>query len=397
MFKRPIYTTLQRRIAESRRFIQVLAGPRQTGKTTLARQLMEELNVPSHYASADEPALKDRTWLEQQWEAARAKLGSGTKAETALLVLDEVHKITTWSETVKRLWDEDSASGLPLRVTVLGSSPLLVQRGLIESLTGRFEVIPVTHWSFEEMHGAFGFNVDQYVFYGGYPGAADLIHDHQRWANYIIDSLIETSIPRDILFMTRVDKPALLRHLFELGCLYSGQVLSYQKMLGQLQDAGNTTTLAHYLNVLEGAGLLTGLPKYAGQKVRQRASSPKLQVLNTALMSALSGLTLVQARQDTDYWGRLVESSIGATLLNGLRGKQTDVSYWANRNREVDFVLRRARDVVAIEVKTGRRRSSLPGMEAFSREFPVKRKLLVGAQGIPLEEFLRTPPETWLD
>jgi len=397
MFKRPIYITLQRRIAEPRRFIQVLAGPRQTGKTTLARQLMEALNVPSHYASADEPALKDRTWLEQQWEAARAKLGSGTKAETALLVLDEVHKITAWSETVKRLWDEDSASGLPLRVTVLGSSPLLVQRGLIESLTGRFEVIPVTHWSFEEMHDAFGFNVDQYVFYGGYPGAADLIHDHHRWVNYIIDSLIETSISRDILFMTRVDKPALLRRLFELGCLYSGQVLSYQKMLGQLQDAGNTTTLAHYLNVLEGAGLLTGLPKYAGQQVRQRASSPKLQVLNTALMSALSGLTLVQARQDSDYWGRLVESSIGATLVNGLRGKQTELSYWASRNREVDFVLRRGRDVVAIEVKTGRRRASLPGIEAFSREFPVKRKLLVGAQGIPLEEFLRTPPETWLD
>jgi len=397
MFKRPIYITLQRRIAEPRRFIQVLAGPRQTGKTTLARQLMEALNVPSHYASADEPALKDRTWLEQQWEAARAKLGSGTKAETALLVLDEVHKITAWSETVKRLWDEDSASGLPLRVTVLGSSPLLVQRGLIESLTGRFEVIPVTHWSFEEMHDAFGFNVDQYVFYGGYPGAADLIHDHHRWVNYIIDSLIETSISRDILFMTRVDKPALLRRLFELGCLYSGQVLSYQKMVGQLQDAGNTTTLAHYLNVLEGAGLLTGLPKYAGQQVRQRASSPKLQVLNTALMSALSGLTLVQARQDSDYWGRLVESSIGATLLNGLRGKQTELSYWASRNREVDFVLRRGRDVVAIEVKTGRRRASLPGIEAFSREFPVKRKLLAGAQGIPLQDFLRTPPETWLD
>jgi predicted AAA+ superfamily ATPase len=397
MFKRPIYTTLQQRIVEPRRFIQVLAGPRQTGKTTLARQLMEELNVPSYYASADEPALKDRTWLEQQWEAARAKLGSGGQAETALLVLDEVDKITAWSETVKRLWDEDSASELPLRVTVLGSSPLLVQRGLIESLTGRFEVIPITHWSFEEMHDAFGFNVDQYVSYGGYPGAADLIHDHHRWVNYVIDSLIETSISRDILFMTRVDKPALLRRLFELGCLYSGQVLSYQKMLGQLQDAGNTTTLAHYLNVLEGAGLLTGLPKYAGQKVRQRASSPKLQVLNTALMSALSGLSLVQAREDSDYWGRLVESSIGATLVNGLRGKQTELSYWASRNREVDFVLHRARDVVAIEVKTGRRRATLPGIEAFSREFPVKRKLLVGAQGIPLEDFLRTPPESWLD
>ena len=397
MFKRPIYTTLRQRISEPRRFIQVLAGPRQTGKTTLARQLMEELDVPSHYASADEPALKDRTWLEQQWEAARAKLGSGTQAGTALLVLDEVHKITAWSETVKRLWDEDSASGLPLRVTVLGSSPLLVQRGLIESLTGRFEIIPITHWLFEEMHDAFGLSVDQYVFYGGYPGAADLIHDHHRWVNYIIASLIETSISRDILFMTRVDKPALLRRLFELGCLYSGQVLSYQKMLGQLQDAGNTTTLAHYLNVLEGAGLLTGLPKYAGQQVRRRASSPKLQVLNTAFMSALSGLSLVQARQDSDYWGRLVESSIGATLVNGLRGKQTELFYWASRNREVDFVLRRARDVAAIEVKTTRRKSSLRGVEAFSREFTVKRKLLVGTQGIPLEDFLRTPPENWLD
>ena len=397
MFKRPIYTTLRRRIAEPRRFIQVLAGPRQTGKTTLARQLMEELDIPSHYASADEPALKDRTWMEQQWEAARAKVDSGKQAGTGLLVLDEVHKITAWSETVKRLWDEDSASGLPLHVIVLGSSPLLVQRGLTESLAGRFEIISIAHWFFEEMHDAFGWNVDQYVFYGGYPGTADLIDDHHRWVNYIINSLIETSISRDILFMTRVDKPALLRRLFELGCLYSGQVLSYQKMLGQLQDAGNTTTLAHYLSILEGVGLLTGLPKYAGQQVRQRASSPKLQVLNTALMTALSGLTLVQARQDTDYWGRLVESAIGATLANGLRGKNAELYYWASRNREVDFVLRRARDLVAIEVKTGRRKASLPGIEAFSREFTVKRKLLVGKQGIPLEDFLRTPPENWLD
>ena len=397
MFKRPIYTTLRRRIAEPRRFIQVLAGPRQTGKTTLARQLMEELDIPSHYASADEPALKDRTWMEQQWEAARAKVDSGKQAGTGLLVLDEVHKITAWSETVKRLWDEDSASGLPLHVIVLGSSPLLVQRELTESLAGRFEIISIAHWLFEEMHDAFGWNVDQYVFYGGYPGTADLIDDHHRWVNYIFNSLIETSISRDILFMTRVDKPALLRRVFELGCLYSGQVLSYHKMLGHLQDAGNTTTLAHYLSILEGAGLLTGLPKYAGQQVRQRASSPKLQVLNTALMTALSGLPLVQARQDSDYWGRLVESAIGATLANGLRGKNAELYYWASRNREVDFVLRRARDLVAIEVKTGKRKASLPGIEAFSREFTVKRKLLVGKQGIPLEDFLRTPPENWLD
>jgi predicted AAA+ superfamily ATPase len=397
MFQRPIYDTLLRRIYEPRRFIQVLAGPRQTGKTTLAKQIIESIDIPSHYASADEPAFKDSAWIEQQWEIGRTKLRLAPVFNKALFVLDEVQKITGWSETVKRLWDEDSANSLPLSVIVLGSSPLLVQRGLTESLTGRFEIIPVTHWSFDEMRHAFGWDVDQYVFYGGYPGASELIGDHQRWSNYIIDSLIETTISRDILLMRRVDKPALLRRLFELGCTYSGQILSYQKMLGQLHDAGNTTTLAHYLTLLEGAGLLTGLPKYAGQKVRQRASSPKLQVLNTALITAPSQLAMTEARQDSEFWGRLVESTVGATLANGIRGKGIELFYWAGRNREVDFVVRRAQDLTVIEVKSGKRKTSLPGVEAFSREFKVKRKLLVGAQGIHLKEFLLTPPEQWLD
>jgi len=256
--------------------------------------------------------------------------------------------------------------------------------------------MPVTHWSFAEMHEAFGWDVEQYVFYGGYPGAADLIHDQQRWSSYIINSLIETTIARDILLMTRVDKPALLRRLFELGCSYSGQVLSYQKMLGQLQDVGNTTTLALYLNLLGGAGLLEGLPKYAGQRVRQRASSPKLQVLNTALITAQSQFSMEEAKRDTNYWGRLVESGVGATLINGLRGKGIEVFYWSSRNQEVDFVLSRGNALVALEVKSGRRRTSLPGIEAFSKEFMVTRKLLVGAQGIPLREFLLAPPEEWL-
>jgi len=397
MFKRPIYSILLDRIHEPRRFIQALAGPRQTGKTTLARQAIESLDIPSHYASADEPALKDSTWIEQQWEVARTKIRSDERINKSLFVLDEVQKITGWSETVKRLWDEDSAVRLPLYVFVLGSSPLLVQRGLTESLAGRFELIPVTHWSFEEMEGAFGWDFEQYVFYGGYPGASGLIEDHQRWSNYIMDSLIETTISRDILLMTRVDKPALLRRLFDLGCMYSGQVLSYQKMLGQLQDAGNTTTLAHYLSLLQDAGLLEGLPKYAGQRVRQRASSPKLQVLNTALMTAPSQLTLNEARQDPEFWGRLVESAIGASLANGIRGKNIDLFYWSSGNREVDFVLCRGRELIAIEVKSGKRRTNLPGIGAFSKEFKVKRKLLVGAQGIQPKDFLLTPPEKWFE
>jgi hypothetical protein len=373
--------------------MQVLYGPRQTGKTTLAHQVMGDLEIPSHYASADEPTLKDRTWIEQQWEIARLKMES---ENSALFVMDEAQKIDGWSETVKRLWDEDTLKALPLHVMLLGSSPLLVQRGLTESLAGRFEVIPVTHWSFAEMREAFGWGLDEYIFFGGYPGGADLIDDQKRWSNYIKEALIETTISRDILLMTRVDKPALLRRLFELGCSYSSQILSYQKMLGQLQDAGNTTTLAHYLNLLEGAGLLAGLSKYAGQRVRQRASSPKLLVLNTALMTAQSQLNLREAKQDTDFWGRLVESAIGAALMNGLRGENIELFYWSSRNREVDFVLSRRKSLVALEVKSGRRKATLPGIEAFSKEFPVTKNLLVGAQGIPVEDFLLIPPPKWL-
>ena len=154
---------------------------------------------------------------------------------------------------------------------MLGSAPLLIQKGLSETLAGRFEVIPVWHWSYKEMSEAFGFGVDDYVIHGGYPGAAHLIGESDRWARYIRDSLIETSISRDVLLLTRVDKPALLRRLFELGCRYSGQVLSYTKILGQLQDAGNTTTLAHYLDLLSAAGMLTGIQKYAGSAARRRS------------------------------------------------------------------------------------------------------------------------------
>ncbi|MFH1934858.1 MAG: ATP-binding protein [Pseudomonadota bacterium] len=379
-------------MSEPRRFIQVLSGPRQTGKTTLAHQVMADLKIPSHYASADEPTLKDLTWIEQQWEAARFK-GDSTKG--SLFILDEVQKITGWSETVKRLWDEDTANKLALRVMLLGSSPLLVHQGLTESLAGRFEVIPITHWSLGEMQDAFGWTVKDFIFYGGYPGAAGLIDDQRRWSRYIKDSLIETTISRDILLMTRVDKPALLRRLFELGCSYSSQVLSYQKMLGQLQDAGNTTTLAHYLNLLEGAGLLMGLSKYAGRHVRQKASSPKLLVFNTALITAQSQFSLEDMEQQHDFWGRLVESAIGASLINKIRSENIDLFYWSSRNREVDFILRKGETLTAIEVKSGRRKVSLPGMDSFSKEFPVKKKLLVGAQGISIEEFLLTPPNQW--
>ena len=395
-FKRLIYDVLRQRLREPRRFIEVLSGPRHTGKTTIARQINEETRIIAHYASADEPALKDRIWIEQQWQIARNQLSSAKQSvKSYVLILDEIQKITGWSETIKRLWDQDSASGSPLKVVLLGSSPLLVQHGLTESLAGRFEVIPVTQWSFTEMKEAFGWEIEQYVLCGGYPGAAPLVQDQQRWSSYIKESLIETTVSRDILLMTQVNKPALLRRLFDLGCRYSGQILSYQKMLGQLQDAGNTTTLAHYLSLLEGAGLATGLQKYAGQQVRRRSSSPKLQVLDTALITSQSDLSFDEARGNGEFWGRLVESSVGAALANGLKGKQGGLYYWANRNREVDFVLARGGKLVAIEVKSGRRKTCLPGIDSFSKEFSPAKKLLVGTEGIPLDEFFQIPVEQW--
>lgn len=395
-FRRPQAAELARRLAEPRRFIQVLAGSRQVGKTTLVQQVAGGLENALRYASADEPTLRGREWITQQWDAARLAAGDAGKGG-AVLVLDEIQKIPAWSETVKRLWDEDTRRRVPLRVVLLGSAPLLVARGMAESLAGRFELLHLPHWSFAEMKEAFGFDLDQYLFYGGYPGAAPLIREPRRWLRYVVDSLIETSISRDVLLLARVDKPALLRRLFELACRYSGQILSYTKMLGQLQDAGNSTTLAHYLELLAGAGMVCGLQKFAGDAARSRGSSPKLQVLNTALMTATAGLTLREARADHEFWGRLVESAIGAHLANAAAAGECELFYWRDRNREVDFVLRAGRRLTAIEVKSTRARTVQPGMTAFADAFAPQRSLLVGGDGIPVEEFLSRPASRWVE
>ncbi len=394
MYSRSHGEVLARRLGERRRFIQVVAGPRQVGKTTLVRQVAKTSGLVFRYASADEPTLRGGEWIAQQWDAARLEARDAGR-RGALLVLDEIQKISGWSEAVKRLWDADTAHGVSLKVVLLGSAPLLIQRGLTESLAGRFEVLRLPHWSYAEMRAAFGWTLDQYVLYGGYPGAALLVKEPERWARYVKDSLIETTISRDVLLLTRVDKPALLRRLFELGCAYSGQVLSYQKMLGQLQDAGNTTTLAHYLELLSGAGMVAGLQKFAGA-ARQRGSSPKLQVFNTALLGAQSGLTLETARADGSFWGRVVESAVGAHLVNAAATGTCDLFYWRDRNREVDFIVRAGRTVTAIEVKSGRVRETLAGMDAFAAAFKPARTLLVGGDGIALEEFLSRPVEHWV-
>ncbi len=390
MKKRPIYHQLLQRILEPRRFIQVLLGPRQVGKTTLALQVAKAIKKPSHYISADLAPLENIAWIQQQWEVARAQVKPD---QGALLIIDEVQKIPHWSNTIKLLWDQDTRKKIDLSVMILGSSPWLMQKGLSESLAGRFENIPITHWSFKEMHQHFGWTLDQYIYFGGYPGAAALAdeNDPSRWGLYINDALIETTISRDILLMTQVNKPALLRRLFQLGCNYSSQILSYSKMLGELQEAGNTTTLAHYLDLLAGAGLLTGIQKFAQQVVRQKGSSPKFSVYNTALMSAQSGRTFKQAYKDRAFWGRLVESSVGAHLLNAIRGTQVELFYWREGDKEVDFILRNGDLLIAIEVKSGIGSMNRTGIDLFVSKFKPERVLLVGDQGISIETFLLTP------
>jgi uncharacterized protein len=392
-YRRPQATALAERLAEPRRFLQVVAGPRQVGKSTLVQQVTDELSLPVRFVSADEPTLRGPDWISQQWEAARLEVSG---KEGAVLVLDEIQKMPTWSETVKRLWDEDTRKKRPLKVVLLGSAPLLIAQGLTESLAGRFETLRLPHWSYAEMRDAFGWKIDQYLTFGGYPGAAPLIRDPVRWSRYIADSLIETSIARDVLLLTRVDKPALLLRLFELACRYSGQILSYTKMLGQLQDAGNTTTLAHYLDLLAGAGMVCGLQKYAGDAARSRGSSPKLQVLNTALMTVTSGMTPEEAQADREFRGRLVESAIGAHLANAAAAGECELFYWRDRGQEVDFVVRSGSRLTAIEVKSGRAPQAHAGTAAFAAAFKVRRSLLVGGDGISIEDFLARPVADWL-
>jgi len=370
--------------------MQVVMGPRQVGKTTMVIQLLKKITIPWLFESADAVPASNAVWLEQLWESARLKMASN-QSEEFLLVVDEIQKIDNWSEIVKRLWDEDTRQGKNIKVILLGSSRLLLQKGLTESLTGRFETTYLGHWSFSEMQQAFGWSANQYAWFGGYPGSASLIADEERWKQYVNNSLIETSISKDILMLTRVDKPALMKRLFELGCLYSGQILSYTKMQGQLLDAGNTTTLSHYLNLLDTAGLLAGLEIYATDAVRKRASSPKFQVHNTALISAQRNEFFEKIIEEPAHWGRIVESCIGAHLINHSLTENFKVYYWRHRNDEIDFVLEKRGKVIGLEVKSSTA-GNTQGMAAFKNKYRPHKVLLIGNSGIPWQEFLQINP-----
>ena len=411
MFARPLVSELVKRMREIPESIIYVSGPRQTGKTTATRQALAKVGIPYRYCSADagEPvayfgmpprldseiapsAMRDGSWIVQNWN--RSRIDARRSERGFVLVLDEIQNVPDWSLTVKGLWDADRFENLPLRVVILGSAHLRLQSSLRESLAGRFEPLRFTHWSLAEMSEAFGFDTESYVYFGGSPGAAKLVHDEDRWRRYVLSSLVEAAIERDILAMTRVRKPALFKQLLELGCELSGQTVSFTKLVGRMQGTGNTTTLARYIDLLSTAGLLAGIEKYSGSRISIKASSPKLNVYNTAYLSAFSDYSFADAKANRVFWGRLVESAVGAHLLNSSMGN-TRVYYWRHVNSEVDFVLRSGARLVAVEVKSGTRLRSTRGMKDFAKRYSPLKCVVVGADGVPLSDFLSVPAKHW--
>lgn len=427
MYSRPVGDSVRLRLLEAPQRIQILAGPRQVGKTTLVHQIVADRDAASaayvsadpgsssmevgSQASTDAATTPSRSgeigagWLTGQWQRsvvaarewmARPRREFARAPQPYLLVIDEIQKVPNWSETVKGLWDTNVSSAEPMHLVLLGSSPLLMHQGISESLAGRFELTRMTHWSYEEMNDAFGFNLEQYIYFGGFPGSAAWIGDETRWRNYVADSLISPNIEKDILELTRVDQPALLKQLFEIGCSYSGQIVALDKVLGVMNSKGNTVTLSRYLDLLDRAGLLRGLLKYSDHEVRRRRSPPKFQVRNTALISATGSYRFNEARADRSYWGRLVESAVGAHLCNATDAS-VKVQYWRDGPLEVDFVVGNGRRLAAIEVKSGRSAGALPGLTEFSRRNRGCRVLVVGGDDLPVGEFLRYPVSHWLE
>ena len=388
--ERELVAHLTDRLQRPPALIQVIVGPRQVGKTTVAQSVAERWPGPKHYAAADVSPPPGPEWIDTHWQAARRSSESGP----VLLVLDEVQKVRDWSELVKANWDDDRLRDRSICVILVGSSAMLLSRGATESLAGRFFLNRCPHWSFRECRQSFEWDLDQWIYFGGYPGAAPMIDRQEDWRAYITDSLIETAIARDVLASHTIAKPALLRNLFGVAARFPAQILSYNKMLGQLQDAGNTTTLAHYLRLLETAFLISGLECFSAGHARSRGSSPKLVFWNNALISAPCTRSFDHLRGRPDLWGRWVENAVGAHLLNHLQGLPYEITYWRYRKLEVDYVIRAGDAIWALEVKSGRP-GKTSGLEGFRREHPHARSVIIGSGGWPLEEFFMEDPRVF--
>lgn len=365
--RQTLYQQLSKSLSDKTNLIQAVIGPRQVGKTTLALQLLEKWNGPKIYDTADQINTPSVEWIRFQWDKIRG-LYKNIKGKP-LLILDEIQKIPNWSSVVKKLFDEDRRFNHNIRVIILGSSALLMQRGLSESLAGRFEIHRHNQWSFSECQDCFSLSFNEYIFFGGYPGALFIRKDEDRWARYIRDSLIETVLAKDVLLLSPISKPILLRQAFGLAINYAAQIISYQKMLGTLQDAGNTTTIASYLHLLSKAFLLAPLERWSGARIRQRGSIPKILIFDNGLISSMSGLKFRNAIKNKSTWGRLIENAVGAQLYFLTQKIGGELFYWRDRDDEIDYVLRVGDKVKIIEIKSGTFNQGIPAFTAFKKKY----------------------------
>ena len=340
----------------------IIRGARQVGKTTGVKQLLAKLKEESwRYFSADGPISKSPDWLLEMWYEAK----SSSKVE--LIVVDEIQNIEGWAGTLKQVWDEEQESPHFLKVVVLGSSSLSLQKGLRESLAGRFLVHRVHHWSLQESREAYGLELEDYLRFGGYPGSYRFIQSPDTWLTYIRTSIIDTVVGKDILAHARVKSPALFRQCFDIVSAYPAQEISYSKLLGQLQDRGNTDLVKNYLEHYEGGYLLKQLFKFSNRQVSSRTSSPKILPLCPALYSVG-----IDADLGPDERGRSFELAVGMVLLR-LPGT---VYYWRESNDEVDYVYQYGKKIVGIEVKSGRKKNAR-GLAKFKDKFPKATLLIV--------------------
>ena len=387
MYQRRHLNILKSRMAEPRRRMQIVMGPRQVGKSTLVGQFTEATSVPFDFFAADSVSHFDTSWIPNKWQQVRMRMDIHSEQEH-ILIIDEVQKIRGWSEQVKKEWDEDSRSHRNLKVILLGSSRLLLQKGLEESLEGRFETIKMGYWDWQEMHEAFGFSMDEYVYFGGFPGLAPDIQDEDRWRNLMEDSIISPILTRDILEIEEIRNPALLRQVFELACIESAKELSLTKMQGTM-NSGTVPTIKNYLDILNKSMIVQPLQNYSPSRVKEKQSVPKMQVFNNAFRNRFGTFSFDEARVDPAEWGRLVESAVGAHLANRAMTDDYELFYWRNeRRQECDYVLRKGQALVAIEVKSGSVDKTV-GFEKFKERFAdkVTAAFIVGPHALPLDDF----------
>lgn len=387
MYQRRHLNILKSRMAEPRRRMQIVMGPRQVGKSTLVGQFTEGISVPFDFFAADGVNRFDSSWIPNKWQQVRMRMDIHSEQEH-ILIIDEVQKIRGWSEQVKKEWDEDSRSHRNLKVILLGSSRLLLQKGLEESIEGRFETIKMGYWDWQEMHEAFGFSMDEYVYFGGFPGLAPDIQDEDRWRNLMEDSIISPILTRDILEIEEIRNPALLRQVFELACIESTKELSLTKMQGTM-NSGTVPTIKNYLDILNKSMIVQPLQNYSPSRVKEKQSVPKMQVFNNAFRNRFGTFSFDEARVDPAEWGRLVESAVGAHLANRAMTDDYELFYWRNeRRQECDYVLRKGQALVAIEVKSGSVDKTV-GFEKFKEQFAdnVTAAFIVGPHALPLDDF----------